>query len=366
MFAKFQKVALNALTLCTFLSIQAAQRAPGNRGRVIPMAFDRSRNDWSILLSHKVGDPANLFTDFAADLQYNKLPNMVATDALNSQTNGVYNNRILIDNPKVTLSNGDIFYFVAVPFISGSDLYQRARNNNKDDFMWVPASDILNRRPIMHARRGAIGISNAAKDVLAQHLQTMMQQMGASRAAQPMQPQQQPQMAAGVAQTRLAPGQTWFTVPNALLFYQSGQPYYEFTNFYTAPINLDGRIWPTTEHYFQAQKFADRNVQERIRNMSSARAAFDEGRNRANTPRADWENAKIGVMLKAVRAKFNQNQNLKTMLLGTGNSTIVENAGANDAYWGAGADGRGQNYLGKILMHVRDELRSGREQQFVP
>ncbi len=362
MVTQFQKTAACVIMLSGCFFIEAAQRAPGNRGRAIPMAFDRSRNDWSILLSHKVGDPANLFTDFAADLQHNKLPNMIATDALHSQTSGAYSNRILIDNPKVTLSNGDVFYFVAVPFTSGSDLYQRARNNNKDDFMWVSASDILNRRPIMHARRGAIGISNAVKDVLVQYLPDMIQQLNASRAAQPMPAQpQQTQMA---AQIRLAPGQTWFTIPNALLFYQSGQPYYEFTNFYVSPITIDGRVWPTTEHYFQAQKFADPRVQERIRNLPSARDAFNEGRNRANMPRADWDNAKIGVMLKAVRAKFNQNQNLKSMLLSTGNSTIVENAGANDTYWGAGADGRGQNYLGRILMHVREELRNGREQQF--
>ena len=48
----------------------------------------------------------------------------------------------------------------------------------------------------------------------------------------------------------------WLTIPSAILFYDKGQPYYEFTNFQEGyPLNIDGKIWPTSEHYFQAQKF---------------------------------------------------------------------------------------------------------------
>lgn len=70
-------------------------------------------------------------------------------------------------------------------------------------------------------------------------------------------------------------------------------------------------------------------------------------------------------MLKAVRAKFDQPP-LKNVLLGTGNAVLVENAGANDSVWGAGADFMGTNHLGRILMHVRDELRTGQQKPYVP
>lgn len=66
-------------------------------------------------------------------------------------------------------------------------------------------------------------------------------------------------------------------------------------------------------------------------------------------------------MLKAVRTKFNQNPQLRDLLLNTRNATLVEDAGANDAIWGAGADYWGTNHLGRILMHVRDELRAGQQ-----
>ena len=37
-------------------------------------------------------------------------------------------------------------------------------------------------------------------------------------------------------------------------FYKLRDPYGEFSNFYKAPFTLGGKEWPTTEHYFQAQK----------------------------------------------------------------------------------------------------------------
>lgn len=37
------------------------------------------------------------------------------------------------------------------------------------------------------------------------------------------------------------------------------------SNFSAHAIDVDGRRWPTSEHYFQAQKFADAGRQEAIR-----------------------------------------------------------------------------------------------------
>jgi len=41
-----------------------------------------------------------------------------------------------------------------------------------------------------------------------------------------------------------------------ILFYATDKPYGEFSNFSRHPIDVDGVVWPTSEHYFQAQKFA--------------------------------------------------------------------------------------------------------------
>ena len=40
-------------------------------------------------------------------------------------------------------------------------------------------------------------------------------------------------------------------VPDVILFYNKNEPWYEFTNFFCRPVAVDGKLWPTTEHYFQ-------------------------------------------------------------------------------------------------------------------
>ena len=62
-------------------------------------------------------------------------------------------------------------------------------------------------------------------------------------------------------------------------------------------------------------------------------------------------------MREAIRAKFTQDDELKLLLLGTGDAKLVEHT-SNDNYWGDGGDGRGRNMLGRILMEVREQLRS--------
>ncbi len=80
------------------------------------------------------------------------------------------------------------------------------------------------------------------------------------------------------------------------------------------------------------------------------------GRSRKHKLRPDWEHVKENVMREAVLAKFAQHDDLRAILLGTGDALLVEHTG-NDSYWGDGGDGSGRNRLGHVLMSVRDELR---------
>ena len=38
-------------------------------------------------------------------------------------------------------------------------------------------------------------------------------------------------------------------------FYSVKNAHGHYSNFYEVPTKIDGKIWPTTEHYFQAMKF---------------------------------------------------------------------------------------------------------------
>ena len=60
-------------------------------------------------------------------------------------------------------------------------------------------------------------------------------------------------------------------------------------------------------------------------------------------------------MKKGLRAKFTQYDKLKNVLLGTGESELIEDS-PNDYQWGCGRNGTGQNLLGKALMDIRNEL----------
>ena len=67
---------------------------------------------------------------------------------------------------------------------------------------------------------------------------------------------------------------------------------------------LRERYWPTVEHYFQAQKFAGTDYEDRIRASRSPKEAKDFGQTRKLRLRADWEDVKIDVMREALMAKF--------------------------------------------------------------
>ncbi len=143
---------------------------------------------------------------------------------------------------------------------------------------------------------------------------------------------------------------------DAIYFYAQGAPYGEFSNFSPYGIEMDGRWWPTVEHYFQAQKFLDEATQEKMRAFPSPKQVADMGRSRKLPLRSDWEKVKDNIMYLAVKKKISTHDRLKELLLDTEGLPIIENA-RSDYYWGCGQDGTGLNKLGKILERVRAELR---------
>ena len=139
-------------------------------------------------------------------------------------------------------------------------------------------------------------------------------------------------------------------------FYDESHDYGWLSNFASCPIFLDGKLWPTTEHYYQAMKYAGQPYEETVRSAHSPMVSKTLTRDPQHPPRADWDAVKDHAMLAALRAKFTQYTHLRTLLLGTGDALLVEHT-ANDSYWGDGGDGSGKNMLGTLLMRVRGELR---------
>ena len=141
-------------------------------------------------------------------------------------------------------------------------------------------------------------------------------------------------------------------------FFSQSDTHREFSNFAPFPIDLDGAHWPTTEHYYQAQKFTDPGLQAAIREAAMPIIAKSLADKHLDKIRPDWDAVKDAVMDRAVRRKFKLHAALRELLLATGDEDIVE-AAPSDYYWGVGRDGTGQNRLGRIIERIRADLRAG-------
>lgn len=141
----------------------------------------------------------------------------------------------------------------------------------------------------------------------------------------------------------------------AIYFYKTNDKYGCFSNFSHYAFEIDDKMWLTSEHYFQAQKFHGTEYEEIIRLLKSPMEAAKMGRDRNLPLRVDWEKVKDDIMRKGVFEKFSQNKLIRNILLSSGEEIIIERT-MDDYYWGCGKDGSGKNMLGKILMEVRDIL----------
>ena len=130
---------------------------------------------------------------------------------------------------------------------------------------------------------------------------------------------------------------------------------YDFlSNFYPATVRLDGMEYLNAEAAFQAHKCIRLEDRQPFTGLS-ANAAKRLGR-RVDL-RADWEQVKLEVMRRVVRAKFAQHPDLARRLLATGDAELREGNSWHDVYWGVDMrTGRGANHLGRILMDLRREF----------
>ncbi|WP_133917728.1 NADAR family protein [Streptomyces sp. NBC_00582] len=143
-----------------------------------------------------------------------------------------------------------------------------------------------------------------------------------------------------------------------IYFYGANEvPYGCFSNFSDHGFDLDGLWWPTSEHYFQAQKFAGTRHADLVRRARTPLRAAELGRDSSKPLRRDWERVKDDVMRRAVATKFRAHDDIREILLSTGDEEIVEDT-TIDHYWGRGRTGTGKNMLGKILMRTRGRLRA--------
>ena len=130
------------------------------------------------------------------------------------------------------------------------------------------------------------------------------------------------------------------------------------SNFFPSPIVYEGVEYSTVEHAYQAAKTHDVTWKETIRQARTPGRAKALGRKVSQRPdllRPDWYEVNREIMTELLLLKFNE-INLWVALIATQDAELIEGNTWGDKFWGQ-VDGEGENWLGRLLMVVRNVLR---------
>jgi hypothetical protein len=151
----------------------------------------------------------------------------------------------------------------------------------------------------------------------------------------------------------------------------------KFTFFWSGPFSqwhpcvfvVEGITFNCAEQFMMYSKavlFGDMEAAESILASASPRDQKALGRTVAGFDDTRWKLFREGVVYTGSYAKFSQNDELKTLLLETAGTTLVE-ASPKDRIWGIGlgeedprardrTQWQGLNLLGEILTRVREAI----------
>src|SRR6202012_2802154 len=131
------------------------------------------------------------------------------------------------------------------------------------------------------------------------------------------------------------------------------------------PISFEGQEFATAEHAYQAGKASKKNVREWILSAPTPSLVAMAAHGLYTWDIVpNWSRIKFDRMRAVLKAKFTQHEDLKALLLSTGEKRLVEAGSTNNAVnrlWGE-ANGKGTNMLGVLLMEVRSDLRKSTAQ----
>lgn len=130
-----------------------------------------------------------------------------------------------------------------------------------------------------------------------------------------------------------------------------------FSNFQTVKILHDDILYPSVEHYFQAQKTD--NIQQKLRISQLQLPSQAKRIGRSLILRKDWNSVKLSVMKLGLQKKFSQ-EPFRSLLLNF-EGDIIEYNYWHDNYWGSCLCSScsaipALNKLGKLLMEIKNEL----------
>lgn len=150
-----------------------------------------------------------------------------------------------------------------------------------------------------------------------------------------------------------------------------------FGNFYEKHFEFEGLKFKTAEGAFQYKKLlmSRDTIFSRIVNLFKKTATDEEIAFYTNCNGEDafqagrkielsvqqvktWDGMKDEIMFSILKSKFSNDENLRKILLATGDVYLVEHCPilSKHDHWTDGCNGFGDNTLGKLLMRLRKEL----------
>lgn len=151
---------------------------------------------------------------------------------------------------------------------------------------------------------------------------------------------------------------------NSVVFRKTNEQFGGLSNM--APgflLEVNGIRILTSEALYQACRFPHKpEVQRLLIQEGSPMTAKMKSKPHRKDTRPDWDKVRVNIMRWCLRVKLAQNwQKFGDLLLATSDRSIVEESPKDD-FWGAKAvDDEtlvGVNALGRLLMELREELRS--------
>ena len=129
---------------------------------------------------------------------------------------------------------------------------------------------------------------------------------------------------------------------------------YEFlSNSYPCRFSWEGLPYMNAEAAFQSSRCKDMRLRRVFCGVSGHKAIV---KGSGIEPYPEWETERTDIMRSILEAKFGQNPGLMENLKSTGDSVLINGNNRRDDFWGMDLYSfRGENYLGKILMAIRDK-----------
>ena len=143
-----------------------------------------------------------------------------------------------------------------------------------------------------------------------------------------------------------------------------------FSQWYPTPFTVDGKLYPTAEHWMMAEKarlFGDDKVRKEILAVHGPADAKAKGRQVKGFSDAVWDARRREIVVEGNLHKFSRHPALCEYLLEETAGQVLVEASPMDRVWGIGlaqddpratkpAQWRGENLLGFALMEARARL----------